>query len=242
MFVHAERRWPIKVVGGSLGGSEREGRRGRAMSDRRWMIEDAFGRRWRLSIAWMHEAGGLLRERARFAVRELVSSSFHDVRGAVDACPKLLEIHEELTGEALSFTDSYRYDLGSLRRASERVSETLEWAAACGRLRIERAPGLHAALALDDAPDTLRELEAPPPSLASTPEAPADWVAVVVRDERGEPLANVRCRITTPGRPPLDAATDGNGRVLLRGIETGSCAIQLPDIDAREWDAGAGAG
>lgn len=153
----------------------------------------------------------------------------------------LLAIHDELTRESLSRMDWFRLDLGSARRMSARVSEALEWATYSGRLRIERAPVLHAALSFDDAaPDTVRTLEEPPPRSAPATK-PQDWVGVVVQDEDRRPLANVRCRITAPGRLPLDAATDDNGRVLLRGIEIGSCTIELPDIDRREWDPQPGA-
>ena len=104
-------------------------------------------------------------------------------------------------------------DLGTAHRTSERVSEALGRAAYFGHLRIERATPLHAGFVLDDAPDTVREeVEAAP---ASFPAHVADWIGVVIRDEDGAPISNVRCRITAPGRAPVDLSDPLKNRTFL---------------------------
>ena len=203
-----------------------------------WVIEDIFGRRWRLWLASHSEAGGMTGDGARSAIDALVSFSLGGSQGRFDhAAATLLAIHDRLTGGSLSRGDGYPVDLGTARRTAERVSDALGHAAYFGHLRLERAAPLQVALVLDDAPDTLREeVEATPPS---APAQIADWIGVVIRDEDGAPISNVRCRITTPGRAPVDTTTDDSGRVLLRSVEVGSCVIELPEVDGREWAAGA---
>ena len=205
-----------------------------------WVIEDTFGRRWRLWLASHGEAGGVTGDRARSAIDALVSFSFGGSQGRRDhASTTLLAIHDRLTGGSLSRGDGYPVDLGTARRTADRVSEALGRAAYFGHLRIERATPLHLGFVVDDAPDTVREeVEAAP---ASIPAQVADWIGVVIRDEDGAPISNVRCRITAPGRAPVDATTDASGRVLLRNVEIGSCVIELPEVDGREWAAGAAA-
>jgi hypothetical protein len=205
-----------------------------------WVIEDSFGRRWRLWLASDGETGGMRGDGARSAIDALVSFSLGGSQGRHDhTAATLLAIHDRLTGGWLSRGDGYPVDLGTARRTAERVSEALGHAAYFGHLRIERATPLHVGFVLEDAPDTMRDVvEAAPESI---PAHVADWIGVVIRDEDGAPISNVRCRITAPGRAPVDATSDASGRVLLRSVEIGSCVIELPEVDGREWAAGAAA-
>ena len=173
-------------------------------------------------------------DRARSAIDALVSFSFGGSQGRRDhASTTLLAIHDRLTGGSLSRGDGYPVDLGTARRTADRVSEALGRAAYFGHLRIERATPLHLGFVVDDAPDTVREeVEAAP---ASIPAQVADWIGVVIRDEDGAPISNVRCRITAPGRAPVDATTDASGRVLL--IHHRRLGVWLPvggEIEAGE--------
>lgn len=184
--------------------------------------------------------GGASHRRLRAAIRGLVWASANAGYGWHDRASRtLLEIHDELTGRSLSREESLA-DLGSARRTWAQVCDALEWATSSRRLRIERAPEIHASFEPDDAPDTARDLEESPPSLAPPSGKVASWIGVAVQDGAGAPLANVRCRITAPGRPPLDAATDVKGRVVLRGIEIGPCLIEFPEVDCRYVAAGPG--
>lgn len=201
------------------------------------MVDDVFGRRWRLWLARGEEGERPQGNGASSVIDRLVAFSLNDCRGRHDrAGAILLAIHDRLTGGSLARGGDHFVDLGAARRTADRVSETLGRAAYFGHLRVERAEPLHAGFVVDDAPDTERELEGAP---GSTPAPVTDWVGVLVRDEDGFPIPSVRCRITTPGRAPVEATTDSSGRVLLRSVEVGSCVIELPEIDGREWAAGA---
>ncbi len=200
------------------------------------MLDDAFGRRWWLWIASHGETAGMRTDRAGTAIRGLVWAAANAAQDRYARAPAtLLEIHAALTGRAFSRADRTPVS-GSAWQMWERISEALERATSSGRLRIELGAERHAMLAVDDVPDTVREPEPPLPSVLA-PAKVSDWVGVVARDSDGRPLANVRCRITAPGRPPLDATTDADGRMLLSGIEIGSCTIEFPEVDAHEWAA-----
>ena len=221
-----------------------------------WIVEDSFGRRWRLWLAAHGAPGGLPREGARAALEALVQSCLggkhaHERLGF----GALFTIHERLSGVPLSGRSSQPVDGATARRRLETVAAVLGRAGWAGRLRIERAalaygaqaggparpasdraPAQRSRAVVEEAPDTIRDA----PSTGS-PAPVLDWIGVVIRDEDGTLLSNVRCRITAPGRAPTEMTTDASGRLLLRSIESGSCAIELPDIDGREWSAGVGA-
>ena len=152
------------------------------MFDRLWMVDDAFGRQWRLWIASRGATGGMRDDRARTAIRGLVWAATNARHDRYDrASATLLALHAELTGGSLSRYERDPASLGSARLGSarlmwERISEALECATASGRLRIEQAMRFQPTFVLEDAPDTLRDLDAPTPSPPRL--ELADWVGI----------------------------------------------------------------
>ena len=100
-----------------------------------WIVADGFGKRWRLWRATGPEAETLSADEARNAIRSLVGASLEpEARGAAT----LIEIHNALTGDRLSPRDFTQGDLGTVRRLSRSVADSLEWAAQSKNLCIER--------------------------------------------------------------------------------------------------------
>ena len=197
------------------------------MIDRRWMVDDAFGRQWRLWIASRGETSGMRDDRARTAIRGLVWASANAGHDRYDrASAMLLEIHAELTGGSLSRHERDPASLGSARLMWERISEALEHATAAGRLRIEPAMRFQPTFVLEDAPDTLRDLDAPPPSLPGV--QLADWVGIELVDASGRPLAGRRYRIELPDGGIREGGLDDHGIATITRTESGTCRIECP--------------
>ena len=197
------------------------------MIDRLWMVDDAFGRQWRLWIASRGERGEMRDDRARTAIRGLVWAAANASHDRYDrASAMLLAIYAELTGGSLSRHERDPASLGSDRLMWERISEALECATASGRLRIEQAMRFQPTFVLEDAPDTLRDLDAPPPSLPGL--QLADWVGIELVDASGRPLARRRYRIELPGGAIREGSLDDHGIATITRTESGTCRIECP--------------
>ena len=197
------------------------------MSDRIWMVDDAFGRQWRLWIAWRGERPGMRNDRARTAIQGVAWAAANDGHHRYDrASAVLLAIYAELTGGSPSRQEGAPDSLGSARLMWERISEALDSAMACGRLRIEQAMEVQPTFVLEDAPDTLRELDTPPPSLPGL--QLADWIGIELVDASGRPLAGRRYRIELPDGAIREGGLDDHGIATITRTESGTCRIECP--------------
>lgn len=81
-----------------------------------------------------------------------------------------------------------------------------------------------------------------PPLTATTLEAqPRSYVVVEVVSGTGAPLPGVRLALTAPDGSVHTLATGADGMARLEGIDPGTCAIVVPAIDMRRWEADGGA-
>ena len=78
------------------------------------------------------------------------------------------------------------------------------------------------------------------PLPATTPEKAKekkDWIEIILVDEEGKPLPNVRYRITPPGGdPPQEGRLNEHGQAGYYKIEAGECKITFPDLDGDAWE------
>jgi hypothetical protein len=63
-----------------------------------------------------------------------------------------------------------------------------------------------------------------------------DWIEIILVDLDGNPVPNVRYRITPPGGAPTEGRLNEFGQAGLYQIEPGSCKITFPDLDKEAWD------
>lgn len=76
----------------------------------------------------------------------------------------------------------------------------------------------------------------PPPSRPPPNPSRTTFIEILLTDERRDPVANERYRITLPDGTTRTGRTDRNGLARLEGIRpAGPCDISFPDIDGREW-------
>lgn len=87
-------------------------------------------------------------------------------------------------------------------------------------------------LTLDDAPEQVEE-----PERQDIAELD-DWIEVVIEDEAGEPLANVRYVLTLPDGSRREGRTNRQGLLRYDRIASGTCTLSLPDHDAELWELG----
>ncbi|MCA9699684.1 MAG: carboxypeptidase regulatory-like domain-containing protein [Myxococcales bacterium] len=66
-------------------------------------------------------------------------------------------------------------------------------------------------------------------------EAKLDWIEILIEDEAGEPVRNVRCLVTLPDGSERHARTDSNGLIRYDGIPSGNCSISVLDVDGSAW-------
>jgi hypothetical protein len=61
------------------------------------------------------------------------------------------------------------------------------------------------------------------------------WIEVLIEDEHGVGVANVRCAITLPDGSKREGRTNAHGILRHDGIPAGNCTISLLDHDAQLW-------
>ena len=61
-------------------------------------------------------------------------------------------------------------------------------------------------------------------------------LAFTLKDEDGNPMADVKYEVTLPGGGVKKGVTGKDGKVNLSGIDPGTCKVSFPDLDADEWN------
>ena len=72
--------------------------------------------------------------------------------------------------------------------------------------------------------------------VAEKPKEKKDWIEIILVDLDGNPVPNMRYRITPPGGAPTEGRLNQYGQAGLYQIEPGSCKITFPDLDQEAWD------
>ena len=186
-----------------------------ARGDRRWFLTDARGRAWHLTLPTVPQAqtspGAM---RAAPGLVRLVDDAFAPSGTASPrVAASLLEICDALGGRQLvrEHRGQKRGETG-WRQRLDRVRTLLVSAAETGWLRCEQA-ALVTAVRFEEAPDTVRQPEAPAPEITT-------WFELRLVDEVGDPLPEIdiafgiggsRRVVPTDGRgvARLDDATEG---------------------------------
>ena len=197
-----------------------------AMMARRWRVVDVFGRRWRLWSAVPGDPAALTPAEARVALGTLVHGSFASSPDPGDrVAATLFEIHNAFTGERVSHHEWVRADLGTARRMSSSVSESLEWAVRSRRLGIApdvQRSGRPAPLE-DEAPDTSRD--------AVVPET-TSWFELRVVDEVGAPIDGLDVAFATgSGTRRQLVRTAGGGIARLDGMTMSFLSASLANLE-----------
>ena len=201
------------------------------MFDRRWIIEDNFGRRWRLWIAEAGEGGGLRADGARIAIDDLI---YFSLRGTPDPYRRnaetLFEIHNALTGHSLSHREWLQSDLMSARYLSSQVEEVLEQASSNRWLLVEEAPQPNFFQVPKDEPAP----EPPPPPFAQDK---TTFVAIRLIDQDGNAVPRRRFELTTSDDRPRDGALDAEGSRRIGDLNPfdPTCNVVFPEFDERDF-------
>lgn len=61
------------------------------------------------------------------------------------------------------------------------------------------------------------------------------WIGLEVADTRKRPLANEDFVVTPPNHEPIRGKLDANGKARIEGIDPGTCQIEFPQIDRRDF-------
>lgn len=81
---------------------------------------------------------------------------------------------------------------------------------------------------------------APPlPATSPTPpgeELPLTTLEVVVVDDAGAPLGNVRYEVKDPSGKVHEGTTNPEGVIRMDGLPAGTCEVSLPDLDEMDWE------
>lgn len=83
-----------------------------------------------------------------------------------------------------------------------------------------------------------------PPSLPQRPPPPAlkTFIEIVLLDEDGRPVPGEAFQITLPDGRVQTGTLDRSGFARVDGIDPGTCDVQFPRIDGREWGKTLGRG
>jgi OmpA family len=69
------------------------------------------------------------------------------------------------------------------------------------------------------------------------PRLTADAIGILIVDDDECPLPNVRYRMTLPNGEVIEGTSDSEGMAYVSSIPSGTCRLELLDVDARDWDA-----
>jgi len=197
-----------------------------------WAFEDRFGRAWRLSIGGTATDAPSNDDRAWHALDGLVYSYLHgsQLRGEY-AAQSLFEIHNQLTGDSLSYRDWIEADLDSARFVSNKVAATLDRALRSGWLRVEAGHHQHYFPPVEDTAAQPFFGEDPPPSVELT------FIEIELRDDNDDPVPDARYIIVTPGNDTREGKTNREGRAREDRLLPGTCSVSFPDFHGPEWSA-----
>jgi hypothetical protein len=135
-----------------------------------------------------------------------------------DARRVVLEIYATLFG-ALRLT-AWSYD-----EVAMAVGPALETAFARGDLIVLTPWRAHG----------LRPGEDPKVPTAPPPAPKKTWIEIVLLDGDDKPVANAQYRVTLPGGEKRTGPLDAKGYARIDGIDPGTCDVEFPEIDGREW-------
>ena len=82
--------------------------------------------------------------------------------------------------------------------------------------------------AAEEAPAEAAPAEAPP-------EEPTHYVEVEIVDQDGLPVEGVEFELEGPDGTIHKGTTDASGKKRMLGLQSGSCKLRFPGIDAKDW-------
>lgn len=75
----------------------------------------------------------------------------------------------------------------------------------------------------------------PPSPKPGPPQKEKTFIEIVLLDQDGKPVAGERFVITLPDGAKVNGNLDAKGFKRVDGIDPGTCDVEFPDIDGREW-------
>jgi len=76
-----------------------------------------------------------------------------------------------------------------------------------------------------------------PPETAEEKEKKKSWIAIVMMDEAGQPVAGQAYDLELPDGTHQTGCLDEKGQARIEGIDPGACQITFPDLDQDAWEA-----
>lgn len=71
---------------------------------------------------------------------------------------------------------------------------------------------------------------------AEKPKEKKAWIEIILVDLDGNPVPNVRYRITPPSGTPQEGRLNQYGQAGVYQIEPGNCKVTFPDLDKDAWE------
>ncbi|MBX7174326.1 MAG: hypothetical protein K1X72_25365 [Pyrinomonadaceae bacterium] len=110
----------------------------------------------------------------------------------------------------------------------------------CPNNQSQTAPGLNTnPVEVETAFQITQQVAAISPIISSAQEKPKEknaWIEIILVDNDGNPMPNVKYRITPPNGAPVEGRLNEHGQAGVYGIEPGNCKITFPDLDKEAWE------
>lgn len=111
---------------------------------------------------------------------------------------------------------------------------------ACPRSQNEPLPNQNRTpVEVETAFNITQQVTSSPQILSQSQEKPKDknaWIEIILVDSEGQPMPNVKYRITPPNGQPTEGRLNEHGQAGVYGIEPGNCKITFPDLDKDAWE------
>lgn len=79
--------------------------------------------------------------------------------------------------------------------------------------------------------------DGPPPKsvIVVDPTRTDTYIGIALVDTNKAPVPFARFVVTPPGMTPIEGTLDVNGRVRIEGVEPGTCKVEFPNLDRRDF-------
>ena len=75
----------------------------------------------------------------------------------------------------------------------------------------------------------------PPKSVVVVDPTKEHWIGIELVDSRKKPVGNVEFVLTVPGGQRVPGTLDAYGKSRIEGIDPGTCTVQFPTLDRRDF-------
>lgn len=61
------------------------------------------------------------------------------------------------------------------------------------------------------------------------------WIEIELLDEEGNPVPGAKYRVLLPDSAQIEGSLDDKGKARVDNIIPGTCTVEFPEFDGREW-------